>query len=265
MQQLECLPLNPNGFKGNLNNVDLLTTLPPSYIRLPHLKYIQMEYARFWTAISLLEHIYPAPGCALNFSIRGVEMPTEERVGEIQQVASRYTEIYYGLGIATTFLHLRMNSNGFSITDPDPVPRIRLMSISWAFPRFIVADFLCVLTSAGFSDVNHLLLLTNSNCANDNIAKFISCFPSLRTLNILPTTIRHIYDWHCTHGDSATPFPLLHTLHISAETIFEDFELRVIFDFSVWRHVIGAPIGVLELVECRWDKFNMGFWRVSKG
>jgi hypothetical protein len=207
MQQLECLQLNPNGFKRNL---DPLTTSP--HIRLPHLKYIQMEYARFWTAISLLDHIYPAPGCALNSSIRGDEIPTEERVGEIRRVASRYTENYYGLGIATTF-HLRISSNGFSITDPDPDPRIRLMSVSWAFPRFSVADFLCVLTSAGFSNVKHLLL-ANSNCTNDNIAKFISCFPCLRTLNILPTTIKHIYDWHCTHCDSATPFPLLHTLQI---------------------------------------------------
>ena len=150
----------------NLNDVDQLMTLAP-YIRFPHLKYIQIEYARVWTAISLLDHIYPAPGCALNFSIRGDEIPTEERVGEIQRVTSRYTEIYYGLGIATTF-HLRMSSNGFSITDPDLVPRIRLMSISCASPRFIVADFLCVLTGAGFSNVNYLLLLTNSNCADDN-------------------------------------------------------------------------------------------------
>ena len=81
----------------------------------------------------------------------------------------------------------------------------------------------------------------------------------------MPTTIKHIYDWNCTYGDSATSFLLLHTLQISAGTILEDFELRVIFDFLVWRHVIGAPIGVLELVECIWDKVNLGFLEGVKG
>ena len=99
MKQLEYLQLNPNGFEGNLNDSNQLMRSP--YVRLPHLEYFQMEYARFWTAISLLEHIYPAPGCALNFSTLDLEIPTEERFGELQRVVSRYTENYYGFGLAT--------------------------------------------------------------------------------------------------------------------------------------------------------------------
>jgi len=52
-----------------------------------------MEYARFWTAISSLNH-NTLHLDAHSISIRGVETPTEERVAEIQQVASRYAEIY---------------------------------------------------------------------------------------------------------------------------------------------------------------------------
>ena len=260
MQQLECLQLNPNGFRGNLNDIYQFTKSP--HVRLPRLIYIHMDYGRFWSAISLLDHIYPAPGCALDISIRGVEIPTEERVGEFQQVVSRYTENYYGLGIATD-LHLGMSSSYFSISDPDP--GIRRMCISCRFPGFIVPDFLCFFTSNGFSNVKHLLLSTDSDCVDDNIIKFISCFPSLQRLNILPTTIKYIYDWYRTSGDSTTPFPLLHTLQISAETDVEDFESRVIFEFLVWRHDIGVPIGMLQLVGCRWDKFNLDFLEDIKG
>jgi hypothetical protein len=41
--------------------------------------------------------------------------------------------------------------------------------------------------------------------------------------------------------------------------------LRVISNFLVWRHIIGAPIGVLEPVDCTWDKFNLGFSEDVKG
>jgi hypothetical protein len=261
MQQLEYLQLNPNGFQGNLDDVDQLMRSP--HVHLPHLKYFQIEFARFWTAISLLDHIYPAPGCALNFStFWTLEIPTEERFGELQRVVSRYTENYYGLGIATNF-HLEMGSRRFSITDPEP--RIRPMSIECAFPGSFVANFLSFFTSDGFSNVEHLLLFDNSDSADDNIAKFISCFPSLKTLHILPTTIQRIYDWYLTNGDSTTPFPFLHTLQISSEPSVEDFDLRIIFDFLVWRQTIGAPIAALELEDWGWDTFDLDVLDDLKG
>ena len=260
MQQLEYLQLNPNGFQGNLDDVDQLMRSP--HVHLRHLKYFQIEFARFWTAIPLLDHIYPAPGCALNFSILVLETPTEERFGELQRVVSRYTENYYGLGIATNF-HYRMSSSYFSITDPKP--RIHPMSIECSFSGSFVADFLPFFTSDGFSTVEHLLLFDNSDSADNNIAKFISCFPSLKTLHILPTTIQRIYDWYLTNGDSTTPFPLLHTLQISAKPSDEDLELRVIPDFLVWRHAIGAPITALELEDWGWDTFDLDVLDDLKG
>jgi len=258
MQQLEYLLLNPNGFQGNLD-IDQLMRSP--HVRLPHLKYFQIEFVRFWTAISLLDHIYPAPGCALNLSTLDLEIPTEERFGELQRVVSRYTENYYGLGIATNF-HLEMSACRFSITDPRPP--IHPMSIEWTFAGAFVAD-LSLFTSDGFSNVEHLLLFDNSDSADDNIAKFISCFPSLKTLHTLPTTIQCIYDWYLTKGDSATPFPFLHTLQISAGFYAEDFELKFIYDFLLWRQVIGAPIAVLELEDCAWDMFDPDLLEGLKG
>jgi hypothetical protein len=178
MQQLEHLELNPNGFQGNPNNVDQFTTLP--HVCLPHLEYIQMEYARFWTPISLLDHIHPASACALNFSIVDLKIPTEERFGELQRLVSRYTENHYGRGIATNF-HLERSSSHFSITDP--ASRKRPMSIEWAFPESFVANSPSLFPSHGFSNVKNGFFFDNSDYADDiDIANYISCYPFLKTL-----------------------------------------------------------------------------------